>query len=523
MKNQNHDQVVAMSANLGYLFTNKGVSKVSYETNDLNGRNFVPYTHEHLNVASKILQENINFKYKIGSLSLTEYTSEPRRFLNLLMETFEVNNGITIIKEWEEKFGNKLLLINESTDNLLIEERVNNSWEGIHQIISEGILGDIWGGIKSAGSAIATGVSNAAGWVKDKAVAAKDWVVDQGKQIGEKGFFGWAADKAKNVWNYVKDKIAAAWNCIKAGLECVMEGIRSLVTSAGGTAVLTGLSFIPVVGQVTNAVIFGALLLWDLYQMSQGKGDWVNIIVDSMALILPAAGKLLKTAMVGIKSFSQLGAAAASKGGILAKVVNAFRSGITTLGGYVTKAATWLGEKLGMTTLANWGKNATSKLASMSDELAAGAKGAKGTVTAGAKGVKGTVTAGAKGVKGTVTANAKKVAVSKMGSKASQESIKKATPLQQLKTIWAKNPKTPIPPTGTIVKASGKAFLLTAGICAALGLDGFTCADKVEKGQVTPEQLKVAEEKAQMELAQQLTTNPEGTSLGITDADIAAL
>jgi len=521
MKNQNHTQVIAMSANLGYLFTNKGVSKVSYESNDLNGRNFVPYTYEHLNVASKILQENINFKYKIGSLSLTEYTSEPRRFLNLLMETFEVNNGIAIIKEWEEKFGNKLLLINESTDNLLIEQRVNNSWEGIYQIISEGILGNIWSGVKKVGSAVATGVSNAAGWVKDKAVAAKDWVVDQGKQIKDKGFLGWAADKAKNVWNYVKDKIAAAWNCVKAGLECIMEGIRSLVTSAAGTAVLTGLSFVPVVGQVTNAVIFGALLLYDLYQMSQGKGDWINIIVDSVALILPMASKLLKSALVGVKSFSQLGAAAASKGGILAKVVNAFRSGISTLGGYVTKAATWLGEKLGMTTLANWGKNATSKLASLSDELAAGAKGVKGTAkTAATTGAKKTVTAGAKK---TVTANAKNVAASKIGAKASQESIKKATPLQQLKTIWAKNPKTPIPPTGTIVKASGKAFLLTTGICAALGLDGFTCSSKVENGQVTPEQLKVAEEKAQMELAQQLTTNPEGTSLGISDADIAAL
>jgi len=521
MKNQSTPQVIGMSANLGYIFTDKGVSKLSYETNDLNGRNFVPYTFEHLNIASQILQENIDFKYRIGSLSLNEYTSEPRKFLNLLIEEFQPTNGVSIIREWEEKFGNKLLLINESTDNLLIEERVRNAWGGVNELIIEGILGDIWGGIKSVGSAVATGVSNAAGWVKDKAVAAKDWVVDQGKQIGEKGFFGWAADKAKNVWNYVKDKIAAAWNCIKAGLECIMEGIRSLVTSAGGTAVLTGLSFVPVVGQVTNAIIFGALLLWDLYQMSQGKGDWVNIIVDAMALILPAAGKLLKTAMVGIKSLGQLGAAAASKGGILAKVVNAFRSGLGTLGGYVTKAATWLGEKLGMTTLANWGKNATAKLASMSDELAAGAKGVKGTAkTAATTGVKKTVAAG---TKKTVTANAKKVAASKLGSKASQESIKKATPLQQLKTIWAKNPKTPIPPTGTIVKASGKAFLLTAGICAALGLDGFTCADRVEKGQVTPEQLKVAEEKAQMELAQQLTSNPEGTSLGISDADIAAL
>jgi hypothetical protein len=521
MKNQNTPQVIAMSANLGYIFTNKGVSKLSYETNDLNGRNFVPYTFEHLNIASQILKENIDFKYKIGSLSLNEYTSEPRKFLNLLIEEFQPDNRISILREWEERFGNKLLLINESSDNLIIEERVNNAWDGITQIILEGLLGDIWGGIKSVGSAVATGVSNLTGWVKDKAVATKDWVVDQGKQIKDKGILGWAADKAKNVWNYVKDKIAAAWNCVKSGLECIMEGIRSLVTSAGGTAVLTGLSFVPVVGQVTNAVIFGALLLWDLYLMSQGKGNWVNILVDAMALILPSAAKLLKSALVGVKSFGQLGAAAASKGGILAKVVNAFKSKLTTLGGYITKAATWLGEKLGMTTLANWGKNATAKLASLSDEMAAGAKGATGTAkTAATTGVKKTVAAG---TKKTVTANANKVAASKLGSKASQEAMKKATPLQQLKTIWAKNPKAPIPPTGTIVNAMGKSFLLTAGICAALGLDGFTCADRVDKGQVTPEQLKVAEEKAQMELAQQLTSNPEGTSLGLTDADIEAL
>jgi hypothetical protein len=124
--------MIGMSANMGYLFTEKGVVKMSYEKNDLNGRNFVPYTFESLNIAINIIRENFNFKYNIGKISLTEYSSEPRKFLNFLLEILKPQDSIKIIQEWEKKHGDKLLLINESHDKLLIEQRISNSWDSIN-------------------------------------------------------------------------------------------------------------------------------------------------------------------------------------------------------------------------------------------------------------------------------------------------------------------------------------------------------------------------------------------------------
>ena len=473
MKNETPSKFIALSEDFRYIFTDKGVAKMSFELNDLNGRNFVPYTYEHLNVAASILKENFDFKYKVGKISLNEYTTEPRKFLTFFLETFQLKNSSRIIQEWESRFGNNLLLINESVDNLIIEQRVSESWSAINIILEQ------WYNPLSKDFVVYQGAKNVANYVVDKGKQAVDWGKEQVKQIGDKGLVGWAVDKAKNVWNYVKDKLAAAWNCIKAGVECIMEGMRSMVMSATGTAILTGVSIFPVVGQVTNAIIFGALLIWDLYLMAQGKGDWINIIVDALGLLLPAASKIFKTAAVGIKSFSQFGAQAAAKGGILAKVFNVFKNGLTTLGGYITKAATFLGEKLGITSLANWGKNATAKLANISDDMVKGAKGGT-TVT-----------------KNIATKGGSKVAT-KVGTKAATTN---ATPLNQIKQIWARNPKAPIPPAGVVISSMGKTFVITAAICAALGLDGVSCASKAESGELTPEQVKAAQEKADKEMA----------------------
>jgi hypothetical protein len=464
MKNPNTPTMIGISENMGYLFTDKGVTRMSYEKNDLNGKNFATYTHENLNIALDILKENINFKYKVGKLSLTEYTSEPRKFLNFLVETYQPQNSIKIIQEWENNFGDKLLLINESVDNLIIESRINEAWDSFKIILNEfDPIG--W---------VTTGAKNLYNYGKEKATQLKTWTKDQAKQIKDKGFTQWAKDKASNVWNYVKDKVAAAWNCVKSGVECIMEGMRDLVYSAAGTAILTGVSFIPVIGQVTNGIIFGSLLIWDVYKGLSGKGwDIMNIIVDAIALLAPALGKMIKTAFVGIKSFAQLGAAAASKGGIFAKVFNVLKSGIGTLKNLVGKAATWLGEKLGLKSLQTWGTKVQQKLGSMVDEM----------TNAGGKGVKG-----AKGVKPSIASK--------------QPGFK-----QQVKQIWAKPKPSPIPPKGVILKSMGQTFLVTTAICAALGLDGFTCKEKIESGEVTPEQIRKAEQDIQKQLLQNIESS----------------
>ena len=105
--------IEGISHNLQYVFTNKGVTKISAQLNDLNGENYVPYTYDNLNVAIDIMRENIEFKYRIGKLDIIEYAAAPRKFLNNLVEIFKPQNPVSLIKEWETIFGNDLILINE--------------------------------------------------------------------------------------------------------------------------------------------------------------------------------------------------------------------------------------------------------------------------------------------------------------------------------------------------------------------------------------------------------------------------
>jgi hypothetical protein len=455
--------MIGMSANMGYLFTEKGVVKMSYEKNDLNNRNFVPYTFESLNIAIDIIRENFNFKYKIGKISLAEYSSEPRKFLNFLLEILKPQNSIKIIQEWEKNHGDKLLLINESHDKLLVEQRIFNSWDSIKLIVEEGE----WYNPKTWGKAIASGAKNVYNYGKDTVKKGAEWVKSQDQQIRQKGFTQWAKESAGKVWEYVKTKIADVWNCAKSGVECIMEGMRKLVQTASGTAILTGVSFIPVVGQITNGVIFGSLLLWDIYKGIKGKGwDTFNILFSSVALLSPALGKIAKTAFAGVKTFSQLGVAAVKKGGIFLKIFNLLKNGISSLRNFIGKSAQFLGEKLGIKSLQSWGGRVQQKLKNMVDEM--------------------------------VTASSSK-SVKLKPTVANKPKLK-----DTVKQIWSKQPPKPIPSGGVMVDRVGNTFLVTAALCAALGLDGTSCTEKIASGEVTDKQLKQAEIDVQEEMAKSI-------------------
>jgi hypothetical protein len=477
-----------ISHNLQYVFTNRGVSRISEQLNDLNGKNYVSYNHNNLNVAIDIMKENTEFKFKTGKLDLVEYAAAPRRFLNNIIEIFQPENSISLIKEWETIFGGDLLLINESVDNLIIESRINESWESFKVLLEWTVNpfnSDFWSvdNAKEIGSGVAKGVAKGAenvyNYGKEKVQQFKKWGGEQIQQIQQKGIWNYAKEKGAALWDTVKNAVKSAYKCLTNNfVECLMEGIRGAVMSAGGIAVLTGISMIPAIGQIPTVIIFGALLLWDLYKMGSGKYEsgkyqWnvFDIIVDAISLLLPALGKVVKAATMGIKSFAQFGKAAISKGGVLLKVFNVIKGGVVKLGGYVTKAATWLGEKLGMTSLKNWGSKATAQLSKITDDMVAGS--------------------GGKIVKNTV-------------SKTKPVSI-----IQKTKNVLNKTYRPDlgkaIPATGVIVKSAGKAFLVTTAICAALGLNGATCTEKIESGEVTPEQIKQAEKEVQDQLEQNIT------------------
>jgi hypothetical protein len=446
---------ISFSENMNYLFTDKGVTKLSLEENDLNGKNFVSYTYDNLNIAIDILKENMEFRFKTGKISLLEYTSEPRKFLYSVLEIVQPKNPINIIKEWESNFGDKLILINESSDKLLLEEKIDKSWNSFK------ILFEQWYNPLSKDFAIYQGAKNVYDWGQDKINKGVKWAKEQGKEIKDKGFINWAKDSAKSIWNKVKNGITSAWKCVTENpVECIMEGMRSLVFTAGGVAALTGLSMIPVVGQVSNGIIFGSLLIWDIYKWISGKYEsgkyqWsvMDIVVDSISLLAPYLGKIVKTLGLGVKSFTQLGKLAATKGGVLSKIVTIIKSGIGKLSGFIRSAAKWLGEKLGLTSMVKWGEKANTQLTKMSDDLTTGIN-----------------------------------------------SVKQPS---QLKQIWK---KTPIVASSKseILKKMNNSFAFAATFCAALNLDGLTCKEKIEKGEISDEKLKMAQEKANQELSKKM-------------------
>jgi len=183
--------------------------------------------------------------------------------------------------------------------------------------------------------------------------------------------------------------------------------------------------------------------------------------------------------MGGIKTFAQFGKAAISKGGVLFKVFTAIKGGIAKLGGYITKAATWIGEKLGMTTLKNWGSRATAQLKKFTDDMVAGSGG-------------------------------------KIATKASTK-IKPVSISQKVKSglnkVYRPNLGKAIPATGVIVKSAGKTFLVTTAICAALGLNGATCTEKIESGEVTPEQYEAAKKQADIDMSNAMKADDSGLDL----------
>jgi hypothetical protein len=464
-----------VSHNLQYVFTNRGVVKLSEQLNDLNGKNYLSYTYNNLNVAIDIMKENFDFKFKTGQLDLVEYAAAPRKFLANIIEIYRPKNSITLIKEWENIFGGDLLLINESVDRLIIESRITESWESFKVLLEQ------WYNPADWGRAVVKGAKNVYNYGKEKTQQFAKWGASQINQIQQKGIWNYAKEKGAALWDTVKNAVKSAYKCLSNNfVECLMEGIRDVVMSAGGIAVLTGISMIPAIGQIPTVIIFGALLLWDLYKMAIGKYEsgeyqWsvMDIVIDAISLLLPALGKVVKAATMGIKSFASLGKAAVSKGGVLLKVFNAIKGGIVKLGGYITQAATWLGEKLGMTTLKSWGSRATAQLSKITDDMVAGSGG-------------------------------------KIATKASTK-IKPVSTGQKAKDFLNKSYRPDlgkvIPAKGVIVKSAGNAFLVTTALCAALGLNGATCTEKIENGEVTPEQIKQAEKEIQDQLQQNINVD----------------
>jgi hypothetical protein len=73
-------------------------------------------------------------------------------------------------------------------------------------------------------------------------------------------------------------------------------------------------------------------------------------------------------------------------------------------------------------------------------------------------------------------------------------------------------------PLPVVLKKSGKTVMITAALCAALGVDGWTCQHKIENGEISEEEIKKAEEKLKFGL-QSKEIKKEMDKMSVEDAE----
>lgn len=354
-------QFEGISKNLRYLFTNKGIY-------DFVNDKCVRYESLTIIDGIKILKEVQNFEYKSGLINLQEHISNPRRALISISEILLPKENVSLVNEWEKRYGSKLLLINESTDSQYIEEKIEESWIGL-----ETLLEGLWDSITGAVS-----------WVGDKLYQGGKYLYDKAKSGVQ-----WVGDKIKKGWNWIKEKALAAWNCLTNDFAgCLMEGLRSALYSVVGMAVEAFLT-VTGVGAPVVIVLYGLLLVWDVYLMASGdeRGSWGNLICSALGVLTsgtlaPIARNLLKSA--GLLKGGSLGGilkSLVSKGGKFTGIVKTLATklgaGVSKVLGFVKQGTDWLSRNFGIKFLSNW----VGKAKSWIDDLVNGATKSLGMVS----------------------------------------------------------------------------------------------------------------------------------------------
>ena len=324
-------KVHSITYDLKYFFTNKGIVELNNNLNE----GIIKYNLKNISYGIKMLKENIQFKYSLGLISKEDYLFSSRKFLYEMMSRINSKNGTSVLTEWEKKYSTNSKLITETFGKNNLTKIYTLGWYGVESlykekinnlIIQENILGNLWGGIKGAA----------------------EW-----------------------TWNNIKGTITKAMTCTSGQgyIDCFMEGLRTISTSILGVAILTGTSFIPGFGPFPNLIIFGALLIYDLYKMVAGKEYKVSdIIVDIISLLAPSIAKGLGSLLGRVTSFFSFGklavASAALKG-----FVPALAKSLGVLSGFMTKTVGVFTVKLGAKWMADMSNKASTGLSKVSDEI----------------------------------------------------------------------------------------------------------------------------------------------------------
>jgi hypothetical protein len=222
-----------------------------------------------------IIGENVEYMVQNLKSDLREMSSFTRKNAYNVFEYFESDKKLSLMMEYEVKFGTSLL--NESVANP--HKVIKETWDWIKEQTK--ILEQTFNPFNKE-------FYTTSNWKKAGKNVVDD-VKSSAKSVGNAILH--PIDTAKKGINWVK----------KNGFGGVMEYIREFLYSGKGIAVqifaqMTG------VGNLAVGVVWGAMLLWDLYKVFSGKDwDWLHIVFDIMGIISGGLVGGLKTAMSGVK------------------------------------------------------------------------------------------------------------------------------------------------------------------------------------------------------------------------------
>jgi hypothetical protein len=187
-----------------------------------------------------------------------------------------------------------------------------NNFDNI--ITEQGLLNTIATGVKNVGKSIAGGVKN---------------VVKKGVEIGKKvvkavspyikkfldsEFAYWVPGVTLVKVAYDANKIYQNWETIKKmTFSDWVEAFRKFTQSPTGVIIQIVLALTGY-GNAANWIVNGFLLIYDLYQWTQGNPDWYNIITSAISLLGTGAAAIafrpLKAVLsAGISKVGQIGPA----------------------------------------------------------------------------------------------------------------------------------------------------------------------------------------------------------------------
>ena len=349
---------------------------------------------ERLHLAQVIHESKFIYKLQIVESIKKGYNALFRRYKNE-----------EVLLEYKKNFSGKLIL--ESTYNAteevskyysFIKKSLLYEFELISREEYDMVLTENWftDKLSSAADAVGGAVSSAGNWVADKTKAVKDWTVDKAQKVAKAykeggGGLSGVLNVAGKTTKYVANKVADAWNWLKTkGMDFIMEGIRSFLNSGVG-AVATQILDYTGIGAIGVTAVWAIMTIWDFYKVTVGGGSWFKVIFSVIGLL--TAGALGKVVGTWLKPMFGKGS---SLDGVLKWIkdqswfgkyilpwIKKLVSGLSTVGGWISKAVKWFISKFpGAKWVSGVGNKLIGWLEGLASKFAAWAgAGSKGVTT----------------------------------------------------------------------------------------------------------------------------------------------